>query len=177
MLLCNIVKYGCRIIIKIFYGAKLYNKENIPKEGGFIICGNHSSNWDPAVIGSLFPGYIQYMAKAELFKFKPFGYMIRKSGAIPIHRGSQDKSALLEIESALKNGGRVVIFPEGHRTKPFRKNGGKNGAARLAKKCNVPILPVGVRGFKAYIGKPFDIETENYNVETERILDRIEELL
>jgi 1-acyl-sn-glycerol-3-phosphate acyltransferase len=150
--------------------------ENLPKNSGYVICSNHKSNYEPMVLGALLPGYVRYMAKNELWNFKPFGCLISHLGAIPIKRGKGDVRAVKETELVLQNGGILVIFPEGHRNKIFDENAGKPGAAKIAYKMKVPIVPVGISGGNVKIGKPI-IPNNDSNAATNHIMHEIRCLL
>ena len=64
-------------IFKLLFFFKVSGRENIPKEGGFILCSNHLSNYDPVLLGLSQNRQIFYMAKAELFKNKFFVVFIK----------------------------------------------------------------------------------------------------
>ena len=102
--------------------------ENLPKNEGYIIAGNHTSNFDAIRIGVQFPGHIRFLAKIELFKFKLFGAFLKKLGAISVDRGKADAGAIRMAEKAILDGAPLVIFPEGKRRKSFDRTKGKKGA-------------------------------------------------
>lgn len=136
----KIVSKSVNIIFKYVFGLKIIGKENL--EGVFsqrcIIASNHLSNFDPPLIGSTMPVAIHFMAKEELFKFKPFGWIISKFNATPVRRGVVDKRALTTINNILNNDETIVIFPEGSR-KSFTA---KPGIALLAMNTKSSVLPI-----------------------------------
>lgn len=120
--------------------------ENLPKEGACVICANHKSNLDPPMLGVCIPIRLRYMAKEELFHNRIFGNLIRALGAFPIKRGKSDVGALRAAMKMLESGECVAIFPEGGRSHANSLRRGKQGAALVAAKSGVNILPVGICG-------------------------------
>ena len=84
------------------------------------------------------------MAKEELFKFKPFGFLIKMLGAFPVSRGKGDETAILNSVKTIENGRNLVIFPEGTRSKDGKLGKGRTGAALIAAKAHTEIVPVGI---------------------------------
>lgn len=128
---------GCRVT---FLGL-----DNLAGLDGLILAANHSSALDIPILMRL-PFHIRYLAKQELFKIPFMGRGMRAVGHLPVYRGQSAKAAGLLKAAAreIKNGARVVIFPEGTRSEdenllPFKKGG--FFLARLAKK---PVVPVAI---------------------------------
>jgi len=149
----------------IVYRVRTVGRENIPKEGNIVFCGNHKSYLDPLVIVLKSKRRIRFMAKEELKKnllFKPILYLF---DVIFVKRDSKDIGPLKEALKTLKEGGCIGIFPEGTRNGLEKNNGAmKEGAAYLALKTNSKILPIGIVGEAKpfhknilYYGKPIDI--------------------
>ncbi len=143
--------YGfVRGIIKCYYSivfrVKIEGIENIPTDDAFVICANHKSLHDPPMLGTCLPIKLRYMAKEELFKNKLFGGILRALGAFPIKRGKSDVGALRAAMKMLAAGEKVGIFPEGGRSKDGHLKKGKPGAALVAVKAGVNVLPVGIDG-------------------------------
>ena len=164
-------------ICKILFRIEVVGLENVPKEVSFVICSNHKSNFDPIAIAVVLPIKLNFMAKEELFRFKPLGYLLHSLRAFPVKRGKSDIGALKAAMSVLKNEGRLLIFPEGTRAKGEYLEEGKGGAALIAVKSSVNILPIGIKGrFKLFsrvkinIGEMIDL-SENFGqrVDSEKI--------
>jgi 1-acyl-sn-glycerol-3-phosphate acyltransferase len=85
---------------------------------------------------------VAYMAKEELFKIPVLGQLIRLYGAYPVNRGTSDRAAIRSALDCLENGWAVGVFLEGTRTSDGRISDPKRGAALLAAKAKVPLLPV-----------------------------------
>ncbi len=154
----------CYGMLKIMFKFSIEGRENIPADRNYIVVSNHTSNLDPPILGVSMTEPLTYMAKEELFHFKPFGWLIKKLGAFPVNRNSGDVVAVKTALRLLKNGHRMVIFPEGGRSKTKGQlSPGKPGAVMLAAKTGVGLLPVGIsadfkfRGrVKVTIGKYID---------------------
>ena len=121
--------------------------ENIPADIGLIVAANHQSYGDPFWLGLPIKRPVRFLAWSEAFSWPIVGKMIQLLGAWPLQIEGSDPSAIRRSLSWLRNGGVVVIFPEGGRGLP---DGSmihmKGGAVRMALEAGVPILPVTVRG-------------------------------
>lgn len=129
-------------IFKLLFFYQVNGKKNLPKDGPFIVCCNHLSNFDPVILSLTQKRQIYYMAKAELFENKFFACLIRKLGAFPVHRGSGDTNAINEAEEVVKDGRLLGIFIEGTRSKTGEFLRPKSGPSIIAHKMNVPVIPV-----------------------------------
>ena len=132
---------GIRNALKFFKMGKIHGWENIPLNGGIIIASNHISYFDPPILGSCIPREVHYLAKWELFKFKPLGYFLRSVNAIPIKRNVIDRQALIESLEILKQGKALLVFPEGTRNLRAKLLPPKFGVGKLALEAGVPIVP------------------------------------
>ncbi len=150
------------------------HRENEPKAGGFMVCANHRSFFDPVVLAALLHRKPTFMAKAELFKNPVIGRFLRALGAFPIERGKGDVGALKTTFELLKKGYILVIFPEGKRMKGGARKKSNPGMIRIAAKAGVPILPAGIEGdyrlfhrVTVHFGKPMDFS----DVSREKLTD------
>jgi 1-acyl-sn-glycerol-3-phosphate acyltransferase len=138
-------------LVKGVFRHRAYDAEKIPREGGFVLAANHSSNFDPWALGiPLFPRrFLRFMAKAELFWF-PLGAIISAGGAFRVRRGEQDDEAVATAVALCRAGHAVVMFPEGtRRQKGLRKRHEarwRTGAARIALDAGVPLMPAAIAG-------------------------------
>lgn len=114
--------------------------ENIPEKGGVVVAANHRSYADPPLVGVSVRRPVHFVAKKELFSFRPFGRLIGALNAHPINRKSPAE-ALRKAEYLLSKGAVVVLFPEGGRSKTDAFRPAKGGAAMLALRANCPIVP------------------------------------
>lgn len=136
---------------------------HIPKEGACIVCSNHMSWWDPVLVASLTPRVIHFMAKKELFRIPIIGRIFGWLNAFPVDRGKADIRAIKESLKLLKEGEVLGVFPEGTRNHSSNELAQLHGgAAMLALRGEVPIVPMVIRGkyglgsaVKVSIGEPF----------------------
>jgi len=131
---------------RIFFRLSVKGRDNIPREGAFIAASNHIAYADPVVIGSIIKREIGFMAKAELFKTKFMKKLLAKLNAFPIHRGKSDVASFktsIHILSDLKKP--LLVFPEGTRILTGELGQPKRGAAFIASKTKVPILPIYIK--------------------------------
>lgn len=168
MLLHNIIKYGAAIGAYIFFNIDIKGKENIPKQGRFILCSNHTSYWDPVLLGMLTPRIIHFMAKKELFKNTLISKILKKSYVIEVKREGNDISAIKESIRALKKESIVALFPQGTRVQTNDSESAKGGIGMLALKTNSPVIPVRLEfktkfrsKAKIIIGKPITFELKD----------------
>ena len=149
----KIARVFVRGILHVLFRIRVEGKENIPKEGTYVVCSNHKSLLDPPMLGACLPFPVRFMAKEELFRNKLLGGIIRAVGAFPIKRGKSDVGALRGAMKMLGSGENVAIFPEGTRSKGGTMRRGKQGAALIAVKAGVNILPVGIEGEYRFLHK------------------------
>jgi len=127
-------------------GIQSIGEENIPPTGGVIIAPIHISHLDPPAVASGMNRHLRFMAKEELFHNKLFGALITSVGSFPVRRGETDTQSIRTAISLLEAGEAVLIFPEGSRGDGESIQELSRGVAMLAKKTNVPVVPVGIVG-------------------------------
>lgn len=164
----TILKFLIKILCKIIFFLKVVGEENIPKEGAAILAANHTSFWDGPVILMATRRPMRTMGKAELFENKLLAYFLRLGGAFPVHRGTNDITAIKTALRTLKDGGIFTIFPTGTRIKSGENADAKSGVALIALKSGAPVIPVAIRGgyrlfhrVTIHIGKPLYVKDEN----------------
>jgi len=141
-----IVTFCLRIIFKLLFRYRLSGEENIPDRGTFIICANHTSWFDPPLVGSVCKyKHIHFMAKEELFEIFVFGWLLKKLGAFPVKRNSADRRALKKGLQLLAEGKILGLFPEGTRIKGKELGEPFHGAALIVLLSGKPVLPVAVK--------------------------------
>jgi len=142
----------------LVYRIKIIGKENIPKVGKYILCGNHVHALDSAAITLTAKRKIRFVAKEELYKNRFIKHLADTFGVIKIRRDSADMDAIKEMLKGLKNGNIIAIYPEGTRNGMEKHKDFKTGAAYMALKTNTQVIPVGIKG----TFKPFSKITLNY---------------
>lgn len=149
--------------LKVFWLFKANGRENIPKEGAFLLCSNHQSALDPVLLAASCSRQLSFMAKEELFENPFFGKLLKMLGAFPIRRGRGDAAAVMTTLKIMRSGGATLIFPEGTRVKQGERKSINSGIIRLAIQTHVPIVPAYVSKHTVTYGKPmyFDKHEEN----------------
>ena len=133
-----------RPLFRFLFRMKFYGFENIPKEGGLLLCCNHRTYFDPVALAiGCNKRVIHYMAKEELFHGL-FGKLIKAIGAFPVNRQHAGADTMNTAYQLLKDGEILGMFPEGTRSKDGKLLKFKAGAVMIAAKENVPILPAAV---------------------------------
>jgi 1-acyl-sn-glycerol-3-phosphate acyltransferase len=120
--------------------------ENIPKQGAALLISNHLGDAD-LVLGLAFsPVIIEIVSKIELAEIPILGSLLQAYGIIWVRRGQPDRKALRAILQGLKEGRMVGIAPEGRESLTGSLEEGTGGAAYLALKADVPLIPVTFTG-------------------------------
>jgi len=135
-----------RVLLFLFTRFKVKGKENIPSQGPLLIVVNHLNLADPPIIGVSVDRKAMFLAKEELFRSKLSGYVVRNYGAFPVRRGGMNKDALRKSAQLLAQGMALIIFPEGRRSLSAQLEEALSGAALIAVRNGVPILPIGIAG-------------------------------
>jgi 1-acyl-sn-glycerol-3-phosphate acyltransferase len=134
-------------LFRIGFRLRVTGVENVPASGGVVIASQHRSNFDAFVVGLPMKRPLRFMAKAEMYRFAAFAWVIRSGGAFKIERGKSDAAAVDVAIDFLREGWAVAIYPEGTRGRkgkpPPRPH---SGAARIALTAGTPMVPVAVRG-------------------------------
>jgi 1-acyl-sn-glycerol-3-phosphate acyltransferase len=135
-----------RFLMKIIADIEINGIEKIP-EGNVIIAANHLGRLDTAALLCILDREDLIMPVAEKYKNHPlYGAIGRAANAIWLNRFDADYSAFRQILERMKQGGLLVIAPEGTRSKTEALQEGKMGVAFLASKSGYPVLPVAVTG-------------------------------
>lgn len=174
--------------IRLFHRIRVKGRENEPRrgDGSYLVICNHLTWRDPIFLcASLRQQQPHFMAKKELFRIPVFNWMIRALGAYPVNRGGADVGAIRHTIRMLEDGKTVGMFPQGHRNNGVDPRTTKihAGAAMIALRAGVPILPVFIRvpdnRMRAFcrkeviIGKPITLEEMHYDPEAPGEYDRI----
>jgi 1-acyl-sn-glycerol-3-phosphate acyltransferase len=144
---------GCAIagfLARLLFRARLEGVEHIPREGAFIVVSNHCSNLDPPILGWA-TGHqvgrvVHFMAKSEMRRWPVVGWLATQSGVYFVRRGEGDRAAQRFSLEALADGRPIALFVEGTRSRDGRLKAAKPGAALLAMRSGVPLIPVGIAG-------------------------------
>ncbi len=138
-----------RQIVGRLYDVRISGAESIPASGPVILVANHESLFDPWLLALATPRPVRYMAKSELWRYRPVARVLDSFGAFPVERGAGDATAISRAAELLRAGEVLGIFPQGT-SKRLASRPYHRGAARLALATGTPIVPVrlvGTRGF------------------------------
>ena len=153
MLLYRITWWFLLTLNKGYWRLTITGRENIPTTGPFVLAPVHLSFIDFSLTSSITKRRMRYMGKDSLWKVSLFGKFISALGAYPVHRGGADREALRRTVEVLQGGEPVVIFPEGTRQAGPKVQDLFEGAAYVASKVGVPIVPVGIGGSELALQK------------------------
>lgn len=146
-----------RPILNLITRRSWAGRDHIPPRGPVIAVANHVTPYDPLVVAHFLfdtgrPPTI--LAKDSLFKIPIVGWVLRKTGQVPVHRGTATARAALEAgRQALAGDNCILLYPEGTLTKDpdLWPMTGKTGAARLALLTSAPVIPVAQWGAQALL--------------------------
>lgn len=135
-----------KFVVYVFAGTyKVVGREHIPVTGPYLLVTNHMSAADVPLLLISFPGLSpRFFAGEKWESHWFFGPLMKWGGAIYIKRGEVDRKALKEALEAIEKGDVFGLAPEGTRSRTKKMIRGRDGAAYLASKANIPILPVGL---------------------------------
>jgi len=150
-LLLPVARALLRIAFRLLGGYRIEGAHHVPSRGPVIIAPNHLSHADPALVGIALPRGAWFLATDELFSIRWLGPLARILRAVPVRQDSPDRTALRRVESLLKSGAAVVIFPEGHESADGQLQPLQRGPALLAIRTSTPIVPVGIVGTNAML--------------------------
>jgi len=128
-------------------GSYAYGTDRIPLEGGAVLAVNHLAAIDPPLVGSYSTRAIWYMMKSELLDIPVAGEALTWTGAFPIRRGESDRDGMRKAFELVREGHVVGIFAEGTRQRFGYPGPVHAGAATIAMKEDVPVIPCGVESF------------------------------
>jgi len=160
---------------RFYFKYKCIDKENI-KDGAGIIVGNHQSYLDGFMVNNVFTtkemNNNYYIATALHFKSKTMKYLANHGNIILVDANRNLKNTLQAAAKVLKNNKKLIIFPEGARTRDGQIHEFKKTFAILAKDLNVPIYPFVLKG--AYEAFPYNKKFPKRNNVSVQFLERIE---
>lgn len=137
-------------LLWLFGPGRVEGLEHVPRQGAVLVVANHASNLDP-----LFVGYavghrtsrmIHFMAKEEMRHWPVIGFLARNAGVFFVRRGEGDRGAQRLAFDLLADGRMIGVFPEGTRSRDGQMRDARAGAALLAIRTGVAVLPVGIAG-------------------------------
>lgn len=133
--------------LRLLYRFRVRGLEHVPRRGPVLFISNHQSYLDPAIDSSIARDrQFTAIARESLFRFKPFGWLIRSIGAVPVAGDGNDAAAMRVALGELAAGRCILIYPEGTRSPDGRLQEFQRGILLLQRRAKVDVLPIGVDG-------------------------------
>ena len=139
----------CRLWLRMSFEGL----DNVPAEGPFVLAPVHRSFLDTFIAAGVTRRRLRFMGKDSLWKHRAPGAILSALGGFPVHRGTADREALRRCIEVIEGGEPVVIFPEGTRRSGPSVQPLFEGAAYIAGRTGVPIVPVGIGGSESALPK------------------------
>jgi len=134
------------MIASVAFSFRLEGRHHLDFQGGGMLLSTHQSMLDPALIGMISNRRLNYLARKTLFKNRLFGFLIRILDAIELDRERGSLAGLKEMLKRLQRGELVLLFPEGTRTANGEVSELKPGFIPVARRSNVPLVPIAIVG-------------------------------
>ncbi len=173
---------------RTLFGMKVTGEENLISEGPVLVASNHQSFLDPPLIGNLYKTEMAYLARKTLFVGLG-AWVYPRWNAIPVDQDRPDMGSLKTIIRKLKEGERVLVFPEGERTLDGKIGKAAPGIGLVAVKSGAVIQPVRISGARealprgsgkicfaritVAIGKPIRLTEDDTKGDAKECYDRI----
>ena len=134
-----------RSAARAFFQIRVRGASRLRRDGPVLVIANHQSFLDPPLVGTLYDDEMHFLARKTLFR-PGLKWLYRRWNAIPVDQEKPDMTSLKAIIRLLKQGHRVLVFPEGARTADGSLGEAQPGIGLIAAKAGVPIQPVRIRG-------------------------------
>lgn len=141
------------VTARLYWRMTVSGREHVPATGPYIVAPVHRSIIDTLVVSAVTRRRLRYMGKAELWKHGWSSWILSALGGFPVHRGGADREALRRCIDVIEGGEPLVIFPEGTRQHGDEVQDLFEGAAYVAARTGVPIVPVGLAGTQEIMPK------------------------
>jgi 1-acyl-sn-glycerol-3-phosphate acyltransferase len=139
-----------RIILSLptllVYRVRAVGVENVPKDGPLILAPNHFSQMDHFFIGLYLRRKVRFMAKSQMFGPRVLTYVYKHGGVFPVRRGHHDEEAIKTASTILDQGGMLLVYAEGGRSRSGKLGQVKPGIGRIALESGAPVVPVAIQG-------------------------------
>lgn len=149
----QVVRFLIWLVAKMLWRISFEGLDNVPKSGPFVLAPVHRSFIDFGLVSGVTRRRMGYMGKESLWKSKLLGSFISMLGAYPVNRGAPDREALRRTLDLLETGEPLVLFPEGTRRSGPVIEHLHEGAAFVAARAGVPLVPVGIGGSERALPK------------------------
>lgn len=153
MIAYQIVRFLIWLVAKTLWRIRFEGLDNVPRTGPFVLAPVHRSFIDFGLVSAVTRRRLGYMGKESLWRSKLLGSFITMLGAYPVNRGAPDREALRRTLHILETGEPLVLFPEGTRRAGPVIEHLHEGAAFVASRAGVPLVPVGIGGSERALPK------------------------
>jgi 1-acyl-sn-glycerol-3-phosphate acyltransferase len=130
----------------LIYRVRGIGVENVPREGALVLAPNHFSQMDHFFVGVYLRRKIRFMAKSQMFGPPVLTYIYKHGGVFPVRRGHHDEEAFKTAHEILDQGGMLLVYAEGGRSRSGEMGTPKPGIGRIALESGVPIVPIAIHG-------------------------------
>jgi 1-acyl-sn-glycerol-3-phosphate acyltransferase len=142
----ELVRFVTSLYAYTLLRARAISAEKVPATGAAILAPNHFSFMDHFLLGCYIRRKVRFMAKSQLFK-RPMQWIYSPGGVFPVRRGARDEETFITAETILANGGIVVMYCEGGRSRTGHlQERARPGIGRLALESGAPIVPTAIYG-------------------------------
>lgn len=149
----HVVRGIVTIFCRVWCRMRISGRENFPSEGPFIMAPTHRSIIDTPISSAAYTKRMRFMGADKWWSNKYFGKLLSALGGFPVTRGTADREALKRCIAVIEGGEPLVLFPEGERKSGAVVQPLFEGAAYIAMKTGVPIVPVGIGGSERVMPK------------------------
>jgi 1-acyl-sn-glycerol-3-phosphate acyltransferase len=136
----------CRFVAKVGFSFSVYGRENLIEDGPAIVASNHQSYLDPPLIGCAHRRELHYLTRNTLFDHRLLGWFLKRVNTVPVDRDRGDIAAIKTIIRLVKEGHRIIIFPEGTRSLDGQLQKARSGLGMVIAKTGAPVVPVRLFG-------------------------------
>ena len=143
----KVIKAIFKYPLKLIFGVRVTGSGNVPEDGGFLVCVNHTSMADVILVALAMKHQPRFMAKKEALSVPVAGAFLRSLGAFSVDRGGADVGAVKKAISIIDEGGVVSIFPQGHRYPKVaaRSTPVRHGAGLISYRAACGVLPMYIK--------------------------------
>ncbi len=138
---------------RIWSRLTVEGREHVPASGAYVVAPVHRSNVDTPITGAVTKRRLRFMGKDSLWRHRASAWFLSALGGFPVVRGTADREALRRCIEVIDGGEPLVLFPEGTRQSGPLVQPLFDGAAYVACRCRVPIVPVGIGGSERVMPK------------------------
>jgi len=131
---------------RVYWQLEVRGAENLPGAGAYVVAPVHRSNVDTPLVALISRRRLRFMGKDSLWRTRAGARLFSALGAFPVHRGSADRDALRRCIEVIDGGEPLVLFPEGTRQSGPLVHPLFEGAAYVAARTGVPVVPIGIGG-------------------------------